>query len=685
VYRLRQSGAVEAVAKLSPIGLPFVGLPGILRVFLGVSMRSNSSSWLVLSLAVCISCGGNGGDPKPVAPVVLSRTDPEPAGEHCAAGGQAVRSGIDANQDGVLQDQEVTTVQYLCAAPARTLLVRTREETAGANCTTGGKAVLSGVDQNGDGTLSDDEVAQTTYVCAEAQPQVLTKTTPVQEGTSGCLNGGTRVQAGPDANRNGTLEQDEIQQDQVVCGANVLVTVGGAFVSKAEGCLWGGGTLVRTGPDLDGDGVLSDAEVTQKSYVCATTTYGYTVRDQADLDYLHDQVDLVRGDLIIESTSLSSVFLPPIVVTGAVRARDCPALTELSVVASIVGSDIEVARTPELTYFGASMDPTLWGLQPMPILGNLTITDAPKLARIDIGEVPYVQGSVVLRRVGVTDLDAVNASDLWQSGLQWIGGDLQLEDCDQLTGLDSAVSLGELSRIGGSLILRGNDALEQWSGTPHLERVGDVFVDDNASLTDLRLDSLTTVERSIRVRNNAKLRDLSHHLLASVGADYVVSDNAALEANGHLPRDVSLLAVDGAIRIERNASLRSLFGLAALGRAGGGISIADNGALTYLSMERLQWTPGISIVRNAALPYLGYSGYRILDADNLTSLRSCTYFEVRENPSLVRLDLPALVDVGQLEVTANAALPTCQAQALAAQAHSTSTTITGNFDAGTCP
>jgi hypothetical protein len=516
-----------------------------------------------------------------------------------------VRSGIDANHDGVLQDPEVSTVQYLCAAPARTLLVRTREETAGANCTTGGTAVLSGVDQNGDGTLSDGEVAQTTYVCAEAQPQVLARTTPVQEGTSGCPSGGTRVQAGRDLNRNGTLEQEETDQDQVVCGANILVTVGSAYVSKAEGCVWGEGTQVRTGPDFDGDGVLSDAEVSRTSYVCATIAYGYTVRDQADLDYLEKYVDLVRGDLIIESPSLSSVSLRAIVVTGAVRVRDCPALTTLTIGASMIGTDIEVARTPELFGFGVWMDSALPGR--MPILGNLTITDAPKLYSMSIDDIPSVQGSLVLRRVGVAYLGAGQFSPSYIPGLQWIGGDLQFEDCDRLTGLDS-ISVGELSRIGGSLILRGNDSIEVWDGPSQLERVGGVLVEDSPSLKYLRMNSLTTVEGSIEIRNNAHLDTLSHRSLASVGADYLVSDNPALRAIGYDFGKVGSLRIGGEVRIERNASLQALSGLALLERVGRGLSIVDN-----------------------------------------------------------------------------VVLPTCQALALAAQAHPASTTITGNLDAATCP
>jgi hypothetical protein len=44
----------------------------------------------------------------------LLRVDPEPAGEHCANGGTVVRAGLDRNQNGTLDDAEVTSSSYAC-------------------------------------------------------------------------------------------------------------------------------------------------------------------------------------------------------------------------------------------------------------------------------------------------------------------------------------------------------------------------------------------------------------------------------------------------------------------------------------------------------------------------------------------------------------------------------------------
>ncbi len=49
--------------------------------------------------------------------VILTRRDPEPAGSNCLYGGVAVRTGPDANGDGILSDAEVKSTVYQCNTP----------------------------------------------------------------------------------------------------------------------------------------------------------------------------------------------------------------------------------------------------------------------------------------------------------------------------------------------------------------------------------------------------------------------------------------------------------------------------------------------------------------------------------------------------------------------------------------
>jgi uncharacterized delta-60 repeat protein len=48
----------------------------------------------------------------------LTRADEEAAGAHCPSGGVALRSGIDADGDGLLDDAEVSSTRYVCAGAA---------------------------------------------------------------------------------------------------------------------------------------------------------------------------------------------------------------------------------------------------------------------------------------------------------------------------------------------------------------------------------------------------------------------------------------------------------------------------------------------------------------------------------------------------------------------------------------
>jgi hypothetical protein len=105
-------------------------------------------------------------------PATLVRTASEPAGANCASGGTAILLGVDTNTDGQLQDAEVTSRTYVCAAAQQTL-VRVEPEAAGQNCPLGGVAVLSGRDTNADGMLADGEVQDRRFVCGQSVGDVV--------------------------------------------------------------------------------------------------------------------------------------------------------------------------------------------------------------------------------------------------------------------------------------------------------------------------------------------------------------------------------------------------------------------------------------------------------------------------------------------------------------------------------
>lgn len=97
---------------------------------------------------------------------------PEAAGDNCPFGGQAVQSGLDLDDDGVLDPAEVTAIAYVCNGAAGDTgddaLVQVVDEAPGEHCPAGGKAIYTGTDLNGDGTLSYEEVTAVSYVCSGA-------------------------------------------------------------------------------------------------------------------------------------------------------------------------------------------------------------------------------------------------------------------------------------------------------------------------------------------------------------------------------------------------------------------------------------------------------------------------------------------------------------------------------------
>lgn len=129
--------------------------------FPGFSMSpSPRSLWLLLAAA----CG-------PAATSLVTTAD-EPAGENCPQGGVKLQYGVDEDDSGSLDVGEIDGTAYVCdgapgaqGAPGNDTLVEVTPEPAGENCPWGGDAVAYGVDSDDDGALAEGEVDGVTYVC----------------------------------------------------------------------------------------------------------------------------------------------------------------------------------------------------------------------------------------------------------------------------------------------------------------------------------------------------------------------------------------------------------------------------------------------------------------------------------------------------------------------------------------
>lgn len=133
--------------------------------------RLRISLALGLSGILMSACGGkdsasdskSGGSDETAGEFVID-TAVESPGENCTTGGIALISGVDVDENGVLDEEEIEGTQYICTAVQE--IIDTVDLMEGnANCPTGGVMIVRGSDLDGDGMLSVEEVESESYVC----------------------------------------------------------------------------------------------------------------------------------------------------------------------------------------------------------------------------------------------------------------------------------------------------------------------------------------------------------------------------------------------------------------------------------------------------------------------------------------------------------------------------------------
>ncbi len=226
---------------------------------------------------------GENGEDGPSGQSALITASEEPAGENCEHGGQRIDQGLDANADGVLDEDEVLASSYVCnggdgatGAVGGSALVAVVAEPAGTQCAVGGIAIRHGWDDDADGALDNTEIEGTSYVCngtdgvsgSDGLVNVLSEAV----GTN-CATGGVRVDFGADDDDDGVLDTSEVEGTRYVCngaagsnGATSLVNVT-AVPGDGATCV-DGGQKIEVGLDSNADNSLAVSEVLQTQYVC---------------------------------------------------------------------------------------------------------------------------------------------------------------------------------------------------------------------------------------------------------------------------------------------------------------------------------------------------------------------------------------------------------------------------------
>jgi hypothetical protein len=96
----------------------------------------------------------------------------ESPGSNCVNGGFKIETGLDVNADNILSSDEIQSSQFLCngtngmnGTNGLTTLLKSTIENSGVNCVAGGYKIQSGIDGNRDGVLQESEIQATQYIC----------------------------------------------------------------------------------------------------------------------------------------------------------------------------------------------------------------------------------------------------------------------------------------------------------------------------------------------------------------------------------------------------------------------------------------------------------------------------------------------------------------------------------------
>lgn len=267
----------------------------------------------LFGLVIIIGCGKQGPEGKKSLIDLIS----EPAGSNCATGGYKIVSGIDVNNDNVLNASEIQSTKYICnGINGNNSLATLNPEPAGPNCATGGYKINTGIDINNNSILDASEIINSQYICNGLSGSNSLVAMVAEPAGPNCPNGGYRVNSGTDLNKNGVLDNAEIQNTNYVCngnnGLNYLISV--RAESAGTNCVYGGYSF-NTGIDINKNGVLDVNEITGTVYICNSSNVN-EVRIPLDFSANTTSTKGVSGLALSSFNKANYIGLDSIVVTS---------------------------------------------------------------------------------------------------------------------------------------------------------------------------------------------------------------------------------------------------------------------------------------------------------------------------------------------------------------------------------
>ena len=564
--------------------------------------------------------------------------------------------------------------------------VLTRVEAAGgAECAGGGSIVLAGNDHNGNGALDAEEIVTRTVVCnpaVDVPPTVVVRLVAEPDGAN-CAHGGTAVQSGPDRNGSGTLDPDEIDHTDYVCGDHLVTRI----VAEPEGAHCGaGGAAFQVGIDRDGDGVLDDDEVAQTEYECGDVlARDVSIHTQAELAALA-QVKIIQGTLALVGAdpSLQDVTLPALqAITRSLQITNVKlleriALPQLQVVgASFVVSDDAALTTlsaPLLANVGGTFDvsrnPALVTMSnPVVVHDDVRVRDNASLPTLSVpvtlsGEIE-ISGNGALGELSAAISSTTRHVQITGNHVTTLS--LTGRTADPVAALP-AIEVRDNVGLTNATVSATTIAALQIAGNAELTTVsvtGDVAGD--LVLEGARLDAVTLGAGSFRGPKLGGALSLTGPISSLQAAgDFQVAGDFALEGTlvGELPgltrvggtfrlrnnqrlnRTQRLIALHGGVELVGNLALQSLL-FSALGNIDGDIVVTDNPRLDSVG-QLLNGTVihgNVTIRNNAVISLVGGLTKQIDGA-----------LEITGNPALADVSFDVTQVGGAITISNNAAL-----------------------------
>lgn len=308
-----------------------------------------------------------------------------------------------------------------------------------------------------------------------------------------CPYGGSVVVSGRDNNGDGVLQDAEVLTRSVVCNpapAQPPPPIVIRLVAEPPGknCE-AGGTAVESGPDQNRNGQLDDSEVAHIDYACGDVLLTRLVAVPRGPTCLTGGVEFQSGrdrdgDGALEDGEVEATELHcGDVLPGDVTASTADDLAALANIRVITGNATLFPRGQTLSL------PHLEHVGGQLGISGFELVDIALPVLQDVGGVLSINGGdaievPALRRVGGLDLHAMGMSDLAAfSALAEIDGDMQISDTSTLISIDLS-----------SLAIRGNLTL---SSDRQLARVALGLVDQVGSVGITSCAALQSVDISV--------------------------------------------------------------------------------------------------------------------------------------------------------------------------------------------